>query len=87
MDIWITGAAISAAGVGAIPIPGIDMIPLTALQVALAMKIAYVYDEEVTKDDVMNLVAATVTGSIGRQIYRWGIQGLKAAGWLGGPFG
>ena len=87
MDFWIKGAAISAAGVGAIPIPGIDMIPLTALQVALAMKIAYVYDEEVTKEDVMQLVAATVTGSIGRQIYRWGIQGLKAAGWLGGPLG
>ena len=66
------------------PIPGIDMIPLTAVQVALALKIAYVYDEEVTKEDVMQLVAATVTGSIGRQIYRWGIQGLKAAGWLGG---
>ena len=87
VDFWIKGAAISAAGVGAIPIPGIDMIPLTALQVALAMKIAYVYDEEVTKEDVMQLVAATVTGSIGRQIYRWGIQGLKAAGWLGGPLG
>ena len=87
VDNWITGAAISAAGVGAIPIPGIDMIPLTAVQVALALKIAYVYDEEVTKEDVMQLVAATVTGSIGRQIYRWGIQGLKAAGWLGGPLG
>ena len=87
VDEWITGVAISAAGVGAIPIPGIDMIPLTALQVALAIKIAYVYDEEVTKKDVMRLVGATVTGSIGRQIYRWGIQGLKAAGWLGGPLG
>ena len=87
VDKWITGAAITAAGLGAIPIPGIDMIPLTALQVALAMKIAYVYDEEVTKKDVMQLVGATVTGTIGRQIYRWGIQGLKAAGWLGGPLG
>lgn len=85
VDKWITGATISAAGLGAIPIPGADMIPLTALQVGLAMKIAFIYECEVTKKDVMQLVAATVTGSVGRQIYRWGIQGLKAAGWVGGP--
>ena len=87
VDKWITGAAISAAGIGAIPIPGADIIPLTTLQVALGIKIAYVYECEVTKKDVMQLVAATVTGSIGRQVYRWGIQLLKAAGWIGGPLG
>ena len=87
VDTWITGAAISAAGLGAIPIPAADMIPLTALQVGLAMKIAFIYECKVEKKDVMQLVAATVTGSIGRQIYRWGIQGLKAAGYLGGPLG
>ena len=63
VDKWITGATISAAGLGAIPIPGADMIPLTALQVGLAMKIAFIYECEVTKKDVMQLVAATVTGS------------------------
>ena len=84
VDIWITGAAITAAGLGAIPIPGADMIPLTTLQVTLGMKIAFIYDCEVTKKDVMQLVAATVTGSLGRQIYRWGIQALKAAGLPGG---
>ena len=87
VDRWITGATISAAGIAAIPIPAADMIPLTALQVGLAMKIAFIYECEVTKKDVMQLIAATVTGSIGRQIYRLGIQGLKALGWLGGPFG
>ena len=87
VDTWIKGAAIAAAGTGAIPIPGADMIPLTALQVGLGMKIAFIYECEVTKKDVMQLVAATVTGGLGRQIYRWGIQGLKAAGWFGGPLG
>lgn len=77
VDIWITGAAITAAGLGAIPIPGADMIPLTTLQVTLGMKIAFIYDCEVTKKDVMQLVAATVTGSLGRQIYRIAIQALK----------
>ena len=85
VDKWITGTAITAAGVGAIPIPGADMFPLTALQVALALKIAYVYDCEVTKKDVMYLVAATVTGTIGRQIYRGGITLLKAVGLIAVP--
>ena len=84
-DTWIIGAAIAAAGLGAIPIPGADMIPLTTLQVSLGMKIAFIYDCEVTKKDVMQLVAATVTGSLGRQIYRWGLQGLKMLGLSGGP--
>ncbi|MCY3680362.1 MAG: 50S ribosome-binding GTPase [Gemmatimonadetes bacterium] len=85
VDRWITGATISAAGIAAIPIPGADIFPLTALQAGLAMKIAFIYECEVTKKDVMQLVAATVTGSVGRQIFRLGIQGLKAAGLLGGP--
>ena len=87
VDKWITGAAISAAGVGAIPVPGADMPLLTGIQIGLAMKIAYIYNCEVTKEDVMQLVAATVTGGIGRQIFRAAIQALKLAGWLGGPFG
>ena len=77
VDIWITGAAITAAGLGAIPIPGADMIPLTTLQVTLGMKIAFIYDCEVTKKDVMQLVAATVTGSLGRQIYRIGYSSTE----------
>ena len=87
VDRWIRGLAISAAGIAALPIPGADIIPLTTLQVGLAMKIAFIYECEVTKKDVMQLIAATVTGSIGRQIYRLGIQGLKLAGWAGGPIG
>ena len=34
----------------------------------------------------MQLVASTITGSIGKQLYKLAIQGLKALGWLGGPF-
>ena len=81
---WIKGAAITAGGIGAIPIPGSDIIPLTALQVSLAMKIAYIYGIKPSKKDVMKLVASTVTGSIGKQITRLAITALKAAGWIPG---
>lgn len=81
---WINGAAIAAAGIGALPVPGSDIVPLTALQVGLAMKIAYVYDIKPSKNDVMKLVGSTVTGNIGKQISRWAITALKAAGWFPG---
>lgn len=87
VDNWIKGAALTAFGIGSIPIPGADMLPLTALQIGLAMKIAYVYGCKVTKKDVLQVVAATVTGGVGRQVYRWSIQGIKALGWAGGPLG
>lgn len=81
---WINGAAVAAAGIGAIPVPGSDIVPLTALQVGLAMKIAYIYEIKSSKNDIMNLVASTVTGTIGRQVVRWAVTALKAVGWIPG---
>ena len=81
---WINGATVAAASIGAIPIPGSDIVPLTTLQVGLAMKIAYIYDIKPSKKDVMKLVASTVTGSVGKQLVRWAITTLKASGWIPG---
>ncbi|OXB16269.1 GTPase [Flavobacterium reichenbachii] len=81
---WINAATVSAAAIGALPIPGSDIVALTGLQVGLALKIAYIYGIKTTKQDVMKIVASTITGSIGRQISRWSITALKAAGWIPG---
>lgn len=84
---WINGATASAAAIGAIPIPGSDIVPLTALQVGLSMKIAYIYDCEVTKADVMKLIGSTITGSVGKKLFRGAITVMKGLGWFGGPIG
>ena len=84
VSTWINGASVSAAGIGAIPIPGADIVPLIALQVGLAMKIAYIYDIKPSKNDVMKLVASTVTGQAGKQAAKWAITALKATGWIPG---
>lgn len=84
---WINGAAISAFGIGVIPLPGADIIPLNALQVSLALKIAYIYNCKVTKNDVMSLIGSTITGGLGKQLFRLGIEALKGLGWIGGPLG
>lgn len=70
VKIWIRGAAISAFGIGALPIPGSDVVPLTALQAGLCMRIAYIYNLHVSKGDVMKLLSSSVTGVAGKALYR-----------------
>ena len=81
---WIYGATASAAVIGGIPIPGSDIVPLTGLQVGLAIKIAFIYDIKVSRGDVMILIGTTVTGNAGRQIMKWTITALKGLGWIPG---
>ena len=39
-------------------------------------------------EKIVNLLdGSTITSSIGKQLFKLGVQGLKALGWLGGPFG
>jgi len=84
VDKWITAAAAAAFGIGVVPIPGSDIIPLTILQVGLITKIAYVYDVEITKKEAMVLITETVAGQVGKAVFR---TALKAAGWVFGPIG
>lgn len=81
---WLKGAAASAAAIGAIPLPGPDLILLSTLQIGLAMKIAYIWGCEVTKNDVMKLMGATVTGQAGKQLSNILTSYLKAVGWIPG---
>lgn len=82
---WILGAAGVAFGIGAIPIPGSDIIPITAEQVALIVKVASIYGHRADKKDAMALMTQIFAGQVGRQVFRWVITGLKAAGWIPGP--
>lgn len=70
VKLWIKGAALSAFGIGALPLPGSDIVPLTALQVGLCMRIAYIYNLQVSKGDVMKLLGSSVTGFAGKALYR-----------------
>ena len=70
VKLWIRGAALSAFGIGAMPLPGSDIVPLTALQAGLCMRIAYIYNLQVSKGDVMKLLGSSVTGVAGKALYR-----------------
>jgi GTP-binding protein Era len=81
---WIMGATGGAAAIGALPIPGSDIVTLTGLQVGLAIKIAFIYDCKISKKDAMQLVASTIAGGFGRQAYRVAITAMKGLGWISG---
>ena len=49
VDKWIKDAADDAMSLATIPIPGVDLMPLTRLQVGLAMKVAFIYECQVKK--------------------------------------
>lgn len=77
---WILASGASAAAIGAIPLPGADFGPLTALQVAMMIKLAKLYNKPITKDRAKEMIIATVVGSVGRTIFRQVVKLIPGAG-------
>lgn len=82
---YIQIACTAAAGVAAIPVPGSDYGPLTAIQVVMIAKIALIYGHKPSRNNIITLIAQTMAGRAGREAFRAVFTALKAAGWLGGP--
>ncbi|SEO87152.1 GTP-binding protein Era [Amphibacillus marinus] len=81
---WINAAAVSATAVGAAPLPGADIIPLTGIQVGLMVKLATLYEKPMTKDRAKELAIATFTGNIGRGVFRQVTKFIPGAGSIAG---
>lgn len=77
---WILASGASAAAIGAIPIPGADFGPLTALQVTMMIKLSKLYDKPVTKDRAKEMIIATIVGNIGKTIFRQVVKAVPVAG-------
>ena len=77
---WILAAGGSAATIGAIPIPGADFVPLTALQVGLMLRLSTLYGKPISKDNAKELILATITGNVGKTIFRQIVKFVPGAG-------
>ncbi|MGJ9457754.1 GTPase [Oceanobacillus sp. CF4.6] len=77
---WILGATGSATAVGAVPIPGSDFVPLTGIQVGLMVKLAALYEKPLSKERARELAIATITGNIGKTLFRQVIKFIPGAG-------
>ena len=67
---WILGASAAAGAVGLTPIPGADIVPITAIQIGLMVKLSNLYDNPISRDDAKEMILTTITGSAGRAAYR-----------------
>lgn len=81
---WIIGASISAGAVGASPIPGSDIIPITGIQVSLLTRLAVLYNKPISKQTAKELVIATIFGNIGKSIFRQIVKVFPGAGSVAG---
>lgn len=81
---WIVGSASSAAAIGASPIPGSDILPITGIQVGLMVKLAVLYDKPLTKDRAKELTIASLTGNIGKGAFRQLVKFIPGAGSIAG---
>lgn len=79
---WIIGASGAAGAVGITPIPGADIVPITAIQIGLLLKLSNLYDKPISKEDAKEMVLTTITGSAGRAAYRQLIKLLPGYGQL-----
>ena len=81
---WILAAGASSATIGAVPIPGADFVPLTALQVGLLLRLSTLYGKPISRDNAKELILATITGNIGKTIFRQIVKFVPGAGMVVG---
>lgn len=66
----IVSAASTAGLIGAVPIPFIDFAPLVAVQGAMVLSIARIYQYEITLERAKELVATFGIGFLGRTLFQ-----------------
>ncbi|MBW7454633.1 GTPase [Paenibacillus sepulcri] len=81
---WIIGAATSAGAAGALPVPGSDIIPITAIQIGLLTKLAALYNKPLSKETAKEIVLTTIVGNIGKSIFRQVLKLFPGAGSIAG---
>jgi uncharacterized protein (DUF697 family)/GTP-binding protein EngB required for normal cell division len=79
----VRGAARRSSMAGAIPVPGADLAVLTAIQIRMIRDIAAVFETPIDQEVALFIVGEILAGSM-RGFVRWGVQALKAAGWIPG---
>ena len=76
-------AARNASIAGAVPIPGVDLAAVTAIQVKMIRDIGVIFEAEMDKDIAVFILSEVLAGGM-RGFVKWGVEALKAAGWIPG---
>jgi GTPase len=81
---WIVAAATSAGAVGASLIPGSDKVHITSIQVGLMVKLATLYEKPISKERAKELTITSLTGNVGKSLFRQVVKLIPGAGSLAG---
>lgn len=77
---WIIAASTSAGAIGAVPLPGADIVPLTALQIGLLTKLATLYERPISREAAKEIVITAIVGNLGRTIFSQIVKFFPGAG-------
>lgn len=76
-NIAIHTASVAAAAGAFVPIPGVDAVPITAIQVTMVLALGKVFDQKVSDSAAKGLIGAAASTFIGRSL----VKLIPIAGW------
>lgn len=77
-NIAIHTAAVAAGASGAVPIPVMDAIPISAAQVTMVIALGKIFDQKLTESAAKGIVSAMVSTLVGRSL----VKLIPIAGWI-----
>ena len=85
-NIAIHSASVAAGAEGAIPLPGVDAIPISATQIAMVIGLGKIFDQNLSESTAKSIIGAAAATFVGRNLVKfipiigWGISAAVAAG-------
>lgn len=85
-NIAIHMASAAAAASGAIPLPGVDAVPISTAQITMVIALGKIFDQKLSESAAKGMLSATVSTFVGRNLIKmipiagWGASATVAAG-------
>ena len=85
-NIAIHTAAAASAAAGAVPVPMVDAVPITTVQVSMVIALGKICDRKITESAAKGLIGAVAATFVGRNLVKlipvvgWGVSAAVAGG-------
>lgn len=85
-NIAIHTAAAASAAAGAVPVPMVDAVPITTVQVSMVIALGKIFDRKITESAAKGLIGAVAATFVGRNlvklipVFGWGVSAAVAGG-------
>lgn len=77
-NLAIHTASVAAAASGAIPLPGVDAVPISAAQITMVIALGKVFGQKLTESAAKGIIGATASTFLGRNL----VKMIPVAGWI-----